>query len=202
RLTKNDLEADPRSMEQRCLCFALFARRGGLISRSLEGVDRELLLDAVRAGLRNDDGRARGCLGSVYENLTYDEIKPLLPAIHQAIVEPSPSGIMFADGIRVEGLRLLVKHRVSEGIDACVQYTRSQNPWASEKRTPELMKLLLAYGAHAKPAVAELEQIADGFAKGEKNFPRNLSLDKARIVRETIRAIEASDERPELIRIK
>lgn len=200
RLTKSDPKNDPRNMEQRYLCFALFDRRGGLIGNSLEGVDRKLLFKAVRAGLRNEDGRARGSYGSVYANLSFEEVKPLLPAIHKAIVEPAPSGIMFADGIRMEGLRLLAKHRVKEGIDACVKYTRTQNPWASEKRTPQLMKILLSYGAHAKSAVPELKQIADRFGSGEKNFPRNLSLDKARVVRETIRAIEASREYPELMR--
>jgi len=200
RLTKSDPKNDPRNMEQRYLCFALFARRGGLISKSLEGIDRERLAKAVRAGLQNEDGRARGTLGSVYANLSFEEVKPLLPAIHRAIVEPAPSGIMFADGIRMEGLRLLAKHRVREGIEACVKYIRTQNPWASEKRTPQLMKILLSYGAHAKSTVPELKRIADRFQKGEKNFPRRLSLQKAKVVRETIREIEASDEYPELMR--
>ena len=154
------------------------------------------------AGLKNEDGRARGTIGSVYRNLSAEEIKPLLPAILQAVVESAPSGIMFADEIRVEGLRVLAKHRVKEGIDACVNYTRTQNPWASEHRTPELMKILLTYGAHAKSAIPELARIADYFEKGEKDFPRELSLAKAKCVRETIRAIEASNEFPELIRIK
>jgi hypothetical protein len=202
RLTKRDPKNDPRNMEQRYLSFALFNRRGGLIGRSLEGVDRDLLIKAVRAGLRNEDGRARGSYGSVYANLSFEEVKPLLPAIHKAIVEPAPSGIMFADGIRMEGLRLLAKHRVKEGIEACVKYTRTQNPWASEKRTPQLMKILLSYGAHAKSAIAELKQTADYFEKDEKNFPRRLSLEKAKVVRETIRSIDNSQEYPELIRIK
>ncbi|MBC8871612.1 MAG: HEAT repeat domain-containing protein [Planctomycetes bacterium] len=202
RLTKSDPKNDPRNMEQRYLCFALFNQRGGLLGRSLEGVDRESLYAAVRAGLCNEDGRARGSIGSVYRNLSYEEIEPLLPAICHAVVEPAPSGIMFADGIRLEGLRLLAKHRVKEGIGACVTYTRTQNPWASEKRTPELMKILLGYGAHAKSTTAELEQIADYFENDEENFPRQLSLEKAKVVRETVRAIEASDEYPELIRIE
>ncbi len=201
-LAKGPSENDPRGMEQRYLCFALFDQRGGMLGRSLEGVDREALYAAVRAGLRNEDGRARGSIGSVYRNLSYEEIKPLLPAIHQAIIEPAPSGIMFADEIRIEGLRLLAKHRVKEGIDACVKYTRTQNPWASEKRTPELMKILLGYGAHAKSAIPELKQIADYFENDEEDFPRKLSLEKAKVVRETIRAIEASDEYPELICIE
>jgi hypothetical protein len=201
-LAKGPSEDDPRGMEQRYLCFALFNRRGGMLGRSLEGVDREALYAAVRAGLCNEDGRARGSIGSVYRNLSYEEIEPLLPAIRQAVVEPAPSGIMFADEIRIEGLRLLGKHRVKEGIDACVKYTRTQNPWASEKRTPELMKILLGYGAHAKSTIPALEQIADYFENDEENFPRKLSLEKARVVRETMRAIEASDDYPELIRIE
>jgi hypothetical protein len=109
---------------------------------------------------------------------------------------------MFADEIRIEGLRVLAKHRVKEGIGACVKYTRDQNPWDSQIRTPKLMEILLSYGAHAKSTIGELKQIADYFEKDEKDFPRELMLQKAKCVRETIRAIEASNEYPELIRIE
>jgi hypothetical protein len=200
-LAQVDPQNDPRGMQQRYLSFALFDR-GGMLGRSLEGVDREALYKAVRAGLKNQDGRARGSLGSVYRNLSFDEIKPLLPAIYQAIIEPAPSGEMFADSIRVEGLRLLAKHRIEEGISACVRYTRDQNPWASQERTPELMKILLSYGAHAKSVIPELTKIGNYFEKEEKDFPKNLMIMKAKCVRETIRAIEASTDTPELIRIK
>ncbi len=114
-LAQVDPERDPRGMQQRYLTFALFENGDGMLSRSLEGVDEELLYKAVRAGLKNQDGRARGSLGSVYRNLSSEKIKPLLPAIYQAIMEPAPSGEMFADSIRVEGLRLLAKHRVKRG---------------------------------------------------------------------------------------
>lgn len=103
---------------------------------------------------------------------------------------------------RIEGLQLLAKHRVEKGIKACVTYTRRQNRWASEKRTPELMKILLSYGARAKSVIPELEQIAASFEDGEENFPHRLSLDKAEVVRDTIRAIEGSEEYPELIHIE
>ena len=146
-LARFDTQKDPRGMQQRFFTFALFDSREGLLGRSLEGVDRQQLYQAVRAGLKNEDGRARSDFGSVYRNLSADEIKPLLPAILQAVVEPAPSGEMFADGIRVEGLRVLAKHHVEEGIRACVDYIRSQNPWASEHRTPELTKILVSYGA-------------------------------------------------------
>jgi hypothetical protein len=189
-------------MQQRYLSFALFDREDGMLSRSLEGVDREALYKAVRCGLTNQDGRARGSMASVYGNLSFREIQPLLPAIHQAIIEPAPSGEMFADVIRVEGLRLLAKHRIEEGINACVKYTRDQNPWASEERTPELMEILLTYGTHAKSAIPELREIARYFEKDEMDFPPELMALKAKCVRETIRAIQASKETPELIRLQ
>lgn len=200
-LAQVDPQNDPRGMQQRYLSFALFDG-GGMLSRSLEGVDREALYQAVRAGLKNQDGRARGSIGSVYRNLSAEDIKPLLPAIYQAIVEPAPSGEMFADSIRVEGLRLLAKHRIEEGIGACVRYTRDQNPWASEHRTPELMNILLSYGTHAKSVIPDLTRIGDYFEKEEKDFPRELALMKAKCVRDTIRAIEASTDTPELIRLE
>jgi hypothetical protein len=99
-------------------------------------------------------------------------------------------------------LQLLAKHRIEEGIAACVQYTRDQNPWASEKRTPELMEILLSYGTHAKAVIPELTRIADYFEKDEPNFPRHLMVQKARAVRETIRQIEDSTETPKLHRLE
>ena len=200
-LARVDVKKDPRGMQQRYLSFALFDNEG-LLGRSLEGVDRPALYKAVRAGLKNEDGRARGSIGSVYRHLSLEEIKPLLPAIHEAIVEPAPSGEMFADGIRVEGLRLLSQHHIEEGINALVIYTRDQNPWASQERTPELMKILLTYGTHAKAAIPELTRIANYFEKDEKDFPPDLMRMKGESVRETIAAIESSTDSPELVRLK
>ena len=200
-LAQMDVKNDPRGMQQRYLCFALF-ERDGMLGRSLEGVDRAALYKAVRAGLKNEDGRARGSIGSVYRHLSLEEIKPLLPAIHEAIVQPAPSGEMFADGIRVEGLRLLSQHHVEEGMQALVIYTRDQNPWESQIRTPELMKILLTYGTHAKAVIPELTRIANYFEKDEKDFPPHLMRMKAKNVRETIAAIEGSTDAPDLIRLK
>ncbi|MFN0074953.1 MAG: DUF6288 domain-containing protein [Prosthecobacter sp.] len=201
-LAQADTANDPRGMQQRYLTFALFENRDGMLNRSLDGVDRKALYKAVQAGLQNQDGRARGSIGSVYRNLSAEEIRPLLPAIHQAILEPAPSGEMFADTIRVEGLRLLAKHHIQEGIIACVNYTRDQNPWASQKRTPELMTILLTYGTHAKAVIPELIRLADYFEKEEKDFPKELMLMKANSVRETIRAIESSTDTPTLVRLE
>ncbi len=200
-LAKQDPQRDPRGMQQRYVTFALFDR-GGMLDRSLEGVDPESLYTAVRAGLQNQDGRARSSFASVYRNLSAEAVAPLLPAILRAVVEPAPSGEMFADGVRVEGLRVLAKNRIEEGIAACVDYARNQNPWASEHRTPELMEILRLYGAHAKRVVPQLQQLADYFEKDEKDFPRELMKRKARAVRDAIAAIEQATELPQLVRLR
>ena len=200
-LAQVDPKNDPRGMQQRYFTFALFENRDGLLSRSLEGVDREALYKAVSAGLQNQDGRARGSIGSVYRNLSLEEIKPLLPSILAAINERAPSGEMFADTICVEGLKLLAKHHIEEGMQACVKYAREQNPWASQKRTPELMEALLSYGTRAKAVIPDLVRLADYFEKEEKDFPKNLMIMKATTVRDTIKAIESSAESPTLDRL-
>jgi hypothetical protein len=193
-VAKGPTKEDPRNMQQRYLTFALF-NKGGLIGNSLEGVDRDLLFKAVCAGLQNEDGRARGSFVSVYDNLSSDEIKPLLPAILRAVVEPAPSGIMFADGIRMKGLHVLVKHKVPEGIDACVGWVRFQNHWHSPDRTPELMKILIEYGAPAKAAIPDLKKIADSLEKDPKNyFKANFPMQAEAIsssIREAIPKLEA-----------
>ncbi|NQU21773.1 MAG: HEAT repeat domain-containing protein, partial [Candidatus Nealsonbacteria bacterium] len=154
-LAKEPSKSDPRGMEQRYLSFAVF---GTMLKNSLEGVDRDLLRDAVRAGLRNQDGRSRGTVGGIYQQLTYEEIKPLLPAIHEAIVVPAPSGIMFASGVRLRGIAILAKHRIREGMPLCIQIMEIDK-WGKKSRIAQCLKILGTYGAAAKPVLSQLRQL-------------------------------------------
>jgi len=198
-LTKGATEEDPRGMEQRYLSFTVFQR---MLNNSIEDVDPELLREAIVAGLQNQDGRARSAIGGVYQRLSQEQIRPLLPAIHRAVVEPAPSGIMFASGVRLKGLELLSKNYVKEGLDACVFYLTTQVLWGSEKRIHPILKSLLVYKAHAKSVIPELEKFADTIEKGEEAYPKRLSIEKADVIREVIKEIEASSEYPELISMK
>jgi hypothetical protein len=157
-LASNDPKQDPRGMQQRYLCFALFQSRTGMLRQSLEGVDRDALYLAIRAGLGNEDGRARGALASVYKNLSFEEIEPLLPAIYQAVIEPAPSGIMFADGIRMSGLEILAKHRIEEGVSLCLDIMGIDR-WGKKNRISKCLNTLQLYGGAAKPMLPRLEQL-------------------------------------------
>jgi hypothetical protein len=201
RLARPPSAEDPRGMEQRYLCFALFNQRGGLLGKSTEGVNTEQLWSAIHAGLRNQDGRARGSFSNVFRNLPEDQLQALLPELHYSVVHPAPSGIMFADGIRMTGVDILSEFKVEEGIDACMFYLKHQNPWASEKRTPKLLEALRSYGVHAQRTIPDLEKLAADYADGEPGFPNHLSQRKANDVRETIAYLQQVEAKPELMKL-
>lgn len=165
-LGQEDTNADPRGMQQRYLCFALFDRRNGLLKGPLDGVDREALYTAVRAGLGNEDGRARGVLSTVYQKLSYEGIEPLLPAVYRAVVEPAPSGTMFADGIRLSGLEILAKHKIEQAMPLCMELMELDR-WGSKKRVSPCLKALQLYGGSAKEYLPELKSLV-GTMKDDK----------------------------------
>lgn len=193
-LAAEDMENDPRGMQQRYFSFALFDRREGLLKRSLDGVDRAALYHAVRAGLHNEDGRARTIIGSIYTKLSIEDIEPLLPAIHQAVVEPAPSGEMFADGIRISGLEVLARHRIAEGMPLCLDVMEIDR-WGKKNRIPACLKVLQSYGGAAKPMLPRLARIEKEMQSHSeaKNMQSHLEL-----IRETIRLINADENPPDL----
>jgi len=193
-LTRGPSELDPRGMEQRYLTFALFDRRQGMLRRSLEGVDRELLYEAVRAGLTNQDGRARGNFSSVYQMLSYEELRPLFPAIYQATAQPAPSGIMFADGIRLAGIDLMAQHRIEEGMELCLD-VMNINSWGEKKRIAHCLKTLNTYGAAAKPLLPRLRQLQIDLAQSNQAHRLQEEMDYLRTM---IQEIESSDQNVEL----
>jgi hypothetical protein len=192
-------EADPRGMQQRYLCFALFDRRNGMLGRSLDGVDSDALRAAVVAGLRNEDGRARGAFASVYRNLSFETLAPLLPAIHEAIVEPAPSGIMFADGIRLAGLELFAKHGIAEGVPLCVTLI-DPDRWGMGNRIGRCLDMLRLYGGAARSEIPRLNALQAELAERTWNPEKLAALDIPGLVREieddpdppTLRSLDAA----------
>ena len=140
----------------------------------------------MQAGLLNEDGRARGAIASVYQNLSFEEIEPLLPAIHHAIVEPAPSGTMFADNIRLSGLDLMSQLGIEEGMQLSIDLVELDR-WGSGKRMPKCLTALQRYGSAAKGLIPQLEQFKQHFAKKRRLSDKNKS--NLKILNETIRII-------------
>ena len=192
---------DPRGLVQRYVTFSLFYPGNvldvhGMLSHSLDGIDRRLLYPAVEAALQNEDGRSREAVETVYKNLTFDEIKPLLPAIYRAIVEPAPSGEMFADGIRIHGLELLAKYRIAEGIPLCMKLAEPER-WGESRRIGQLLKILASYGAAAKTQIPELRKL-----EATLSAPRANGKDQIEEIRKAIEKIESSTDTAPLRSLK
>lgn len=203
RLAAEERKDDPREMTQRYLAFGLFYPGGalnmvGLLGRSIEGVDLELLYPAVTKLLTNPDGRARSAVGSVYDKLSYEEIQSLLPDVMRAIEEPSPSGVMFSSGIRMAGLELLAKHRVAEGMALCIE-TMDIESWGKRHRIQRGLEILQQYGGAAKPVVPLLRDLEERLRNNHE--ARGLK-SQIELVRETIAKIEADENPPELRSIR
>ena len=182
-LAKGPSDKDPRAMEQRYLSFAVF---GKMLTRgSLEGVDRDLLRKAVSAGLQNEDGRARGAVSGIYGKLSYEEIKPLLPAIHEAIVTPAPSGIMFAGQVRLAGLSLLAKHKIREGLPLCIEVMEIDK-WGKKDRIKSCLKSIEQYGVAAKPLIPQLEKLEKDLTAHRESKMLNESIESVRALIEKL----------------
>jgi HEAT repeat protein len=194
RLTFPD---DPRNLTRRNIGSVLF--NDALLN--VKTVDREELFLAVQELLRVDDGRARGQVAWLYKQLSFDDLKPILPDILWAVKNPSPSGIMFAAGIRDAGLELLSENKVEEAIPLLAQYARDQQQWGSQKRIVHILAMLERYGAHAQRVLPELEALAE-FCRTEPGFPEWARKVKREAVEASIERIKAATAKPVLMRLK
>jgi hypothetical protein len=191
-LAKGPSKEDPRAMESRYLSFAVF---GTMLKKSSPaGVDSKLLQQAIVAGLHNQDGRARGAVGGIYDKLSFEEIKPLLPAIRDAIATGAPSGIMFASEVRLSGIALFAKHHIKEGMSLCID-VMEPDKWGKGNRIPKCINTLKKYGAAAKPMIPRLQEIEKQLSsQGTSKKPEPL----ADAVRTLIQEIEEAQNPVEL----
>lgn len=100
-----------------------------------------------------------------------------------------------ADGVQMDGIRLLAKHQIKQGLESAVRYLRYQKPHASQQRVTEVLGIIVNdYAGHAKAHIPHLEAHATYFDTGEPNLPLHLNQQKAAEVRAAIRKIQALPE--------
>lgn len=183
---------DPRGMIHRAASIALFSPYPGnntptILNYSLEGVDRKLLYPAMVSLLQNDDGAVRLGLERYYSKLTEQDLAVMLPDIIKAIETMAPSDEMFADSIRLAGLDLLSRLRISEGMALCV--SSMEKRWGNNFK--KRLEYLKRYGACAKEVLPQL-----------RDKMKNRSPSDTKAFETCITDIEASQETPTLITLK
>jgi hypothetical protein len=194
--------ADPRGRVQGTLAESLFSPGPGkrepksILADSLEGVDRDLLYAAIRALLKNEDGRIRGLLNRTYLKLKPQDVAALLPDIVKAIQEPAPSGEMFADGIRLAGVDLLARLRIREGMEMAVALMEPDR-WGQNNRIPRCAAVLARYGGNAKAHLPRLREVREAIIKKD---PKEREKNENAVAIETCIAAIEGDMKPPALR--
>jgi len=115
-------EDDPIHLAHGNIVFALFGSgsagspRGVLYSHDLVGIDRGLLLPAIRAAAANPTGLTRSAMATMYSKLTREELQGVADAVVEGTMYEAPADRMFSGGIRKQGLEILEFHNFSEGV--------------------------------------------------------------------------------------
>ena len=194
--------ADPVQLTQGQLAAALFA---GPLADSVKTSDTKLLYPAIRAVACNADGMARATLRGYFENnLTVDDVQALAPDIFAAVKTPSPADKMFSNEIRMGGFKALTKYHFQEGIEAGVDFAKTQGGHGSESRTGEIMKAIESYGTAARGVIPQLKELLEQFNTEFKNgqFPEDCNKQRVASVEQAIKSIEAATTQPELRSIR
>ena len=185
------------------LAHALFS---GPLSGQLKQADTKLLYPAIRVVAQNPDGMARATLRGYFQNqLTVEDVQALAPDIFAAVKTPSPADKMFSNEIRMGGFKALTKYNFIEGVEAGVEFAKTQGGHGSESRTGEIMKEIVKYGSAAKGAIPGLKELRDELNAQVKRgeFPGG-ELNQRRVgaVEDAIKSIESATTHPELRSIK
>ena len=200
KLAVRTLPTDPRRMVQRAVATALFSTpRGGAKGRFVQSLDYDdppALAAAVKSILANEDGRTRGLLTTVTAHLKDDaQLAAYLPAILAVTRKSAPSGIMFADNIRMAGLDLLSRMRIREGMALCIEQMEPDR-WAQNRRIPRCLASLKRYGGNARTLLGRLKKVREQMRRRRGDAKSKAAL-MAKFD-ETIKAIDNDKDPPKL----
>ena len=191
-------EKEPRGMVQRSLAFDLF-ERGSPTEEVIKASDRKLLYDAIAVWLKNNDGRTRSRASRSYKYLSDEDMRQLLPAIAESGAHTAPSGVMFSAGSRIAGLELMVKYRIREGMQLCIDVIEPDR-WGASARDPKVLGLLEKYGGNARPLLGKLQSM---HAEREEKYPKGHGKNNITLaIAKAIETIKNDKNPPKLISVR
>ena len=199
-LTVRSNPADPRRHAALFASNVLFSAYPGeraprsILADSLDGVDRAQFYPAMQALLKHEDSVARSSASKIFPLLTDQDLIKLLPDIVTAIGRHAPSNEMWGFDVRMAGLDLVTRLRITEGMALCLA-TMEPDRWGN--KSSQCYAFLERYGANAKPLLPKLKEIREHIATVKKASADALApLDKS------IAAIENSTDTPTVVSLK
>lgn len=160
KLASKPVPNDPRQHLHWWISEALFYGGKDLFKQYTPSgkADEAVLVSAISNILNNENGRARSMIA--FGKLTDQQLEPLWGTILKSVREGAPSGIMFSFGVRTDGLKVLSKHRIKQGLDLCMELAVEERdksngwvPW----HAATMLETLPNYGKDAEPVVKVIE---------------------------------------------
>jgi HEAT repeat protein len=206
KMANKTLPNDPREMNQRYVAFVLWGdgyngSARGLFRGDMKGVDRELLIPAIRRLIQNQDGLVRNFVARAIEKMSFEDLSPLWGDIAWGVENPSPSGIMFNADIREIGMKTLAKHRFKETVPVTANFVLTMKPHGAQARIFVIMDVLKSFGTEAKSALPTLYKArtfyVENLGPGKLlEFPRWATDEFMKGLNEGIKTIENATETP------
>ena len=88
---------------------------------------------------------------------------------------------MFADGIRLAGIKLLSELRIREGLPLCIELV-DPNRWGFGRRLPICLNCLKQYGGAAREVLPQLRELRQEVlterARSNEKDPTIIAIDK------------------------
>jgi len=173
--------------------FKGFFRKGA----GTETLDRPLLIAALKSMLKNPNGGARTSASDVFDDLSKQDLKQLWGDIYYATKNKAPSGVMFAGGARMNGLKIMGKEHIKEGLEVGIELVLREQGWGNYARKVGGFPALMPYGKALNPYYPEFQKEIDIWAKHRNEKNQKIGKDFAEMLDKAKKA-----DAPELISIK
>lgn len=123
--------------------------------KGTEGIDRKLLIPAMKAWFANPNGGVRSNASDLLVQMNDKELEVLWADIYIMAKEPALANAMFAGKARDNGILAISRRHFEEGMPMAFDYLY-QNGWGKFGRVPNAFEALSYYGSVVKPHIEEM----------------------------------------------
>lgn len=165
-------DTDPMNSELTALITLLFDKNG-IVGSGIGVVDkyssREQLYEAIRAAATLPSGGHRNKLRFTFDQLSTEDVKAIAPTLMDLIYIEAPADAMFAEGIRSTAVKVLLDHRIEEGVHASIDLFQVGGRWTRVLMMREWTKL--GRSVTAVKTDTDIRQLLEQY--GDKNFQKD-----------------------------
>lgn len=192
-----DYPGDINEYRLRAIGQAIF-KRPGVLSESIDGVDRKLLLPVVGRMMQSKGGATRHHTArAVLPKLTLEEVATLWPVLTKSLNQYALTEVAAGTAGQEEIAATFTRLRIKEALPFLFEHVQKQKGHGSQNRHQRLLGFVKTYGAHAKDLLPEMEAYLAALKKNEVR-DTHFCVNLAPHLETAIKDIQASTEKPDL----